>query len=102
VSVSVQCEKPATLHTHTSHLPLLRFPVRLVATATLAELGKLQTASGRLLVLGRCVVALFALGALQCHDFPHFLILSDSGWCRFLSETPDLPDLFSVSVKWGV
>ena len=52
----------------------------LVATATLAELLEFQTASGRLLVLGRCVVALFALGALQCHDFPHLRILTDSVW----------------------
>ena len=50
----------------------------LVATATLAELLELQTASGRLLVLGRCVVAFLALGALQCHDFPHLRILTDS------------------------
>ena len=50
----------------------------LVATAALAELLELETASGRLLVLGGCVVALLALGALQCHDFPHLRILTDS------------------------
>jgi hypothetical protein len=49
-----------------------------MATAALAELLELKTARGRLLVLGRCVVALFALGALQCHDFPHLRILTDS------------------------
>jgi hypothetical protein len=57
---------------------LLRFPVLLVAAATLAELLELETASGRLLVLGGGVVALFALGALQCDVFPHGLILTDT------------------------
>jgi hypothetical protein len=64
---------------------LLRFPVLLVAAATLAELLELETASGRLLVLGGGVVALFALGALQCHDFPHLRILTDSA---FLCSAP--------------
>ncbi len=50
----------------------------LVATAALAELLELQTAGGRLLVLRRCVIALLAFGALQCHDFPHLRILTDS------------------------
>jgi hypothetical protein len=52
--------------------------VVLVAAATLAELAELETTSGRLLVLGGGVVALFALGALQCDDFPHLIILTDS------------------------
>jgi hypothetical protein len=52
--------------------------VLLVATAALAKFLELKTASGRLLVLGGCVVALLALGALQCHDFPHLRILTDS------------------------
>ena len=47
----------------------------MVLAAALAELRELQTASGRLLVLRRGVVALLALRALQCDDFPHFLIL---------------------------
>jgi hypothetical protein len=51
--------------------------VLLVAAATLAELAELETASGRLLVLGGGVVALFALSALQCDDFPHLSILTD-------------------------
>ena len=67
-----------------------------MATATLAELGKLQTASGRLLVLGRCVVALFALGALQCHDFPHLLILSDPAFYRSLEPNARSSQIFSV------
>jgi hypothetical protein len=54
--------------------------VLLVATAALAKFLELKTASGRLLVLGGCVVALLALGALQCHDFPHLRILTDSVW----------------------
>jgi hypothetical protein len=54
-----------------------------VAAAALAELRELKTADGRLLVLRRSVVALLALGALQCHDFPHFLILSDLAVHRF-------------------
>src|ERR1700719_3833503 len=59
-------------------MALLRFPVLPVAAAALAELLELETAGGRLLVLRRCVVALLALGALQCHDFPHLRILTDS------------------------
>jgi hypothetical protein len=54
---------------------LLRFLVRLVLAATIAELLELQTARGRLLVLGRRVVPLFALSALQCDNFPHLKIL---------------------------
>jgi hypothetical protein len=53
-----------------------------MAAATLAKLGELETAGGRLLVLGGGVVALFALGALQCHDFPHLRILTDSAFLR--------------------
>jgi hypothetical protein len=39
--------------------------------ATVTELLELQTASGRLFVLGRRVIPLLALRALQCDDFPH-------------------------------
>jgi hypothetical protein len=56
---------------------LLGFLVRLVLAAAITELLELQTASGRLLVLRRRVVALLALGALQCNDFPHTAILTD-------------------------
>jgi hypothetical protein len=49
-----------------------------VATAALAELCKLQTARGSLLVLGRGVVTFLALRALQCDDFAHLRILTDS------------------------
>jgi hypothetical protein len=54
---------------------LLRFLVRLVLAAAITELFELQAASGRLLVLGRRVVPLLALRALQCNDFPHPQIL---------------------------
>jgi hypothetical protein len=47
----------------------------MVLAAAIAELGELEAASGRLLVLGGRVIALFALSALQCDDFPHVLIL---------------------------
>jgi hypothetical protein len=45
--------------------------MRLMLAAAVAELLELQTARGRLLVLRRRVVPLFALGALQYYDFPH-------------------------------
>jgi hypothetical protein len=47
--------------------------VRLVLTAAITELLELETPSGRLFVLRRRVVALLALGALQCDNFPHLL-----------------------------
>jgi hypothetical protein len=47
----------------------------MVLAAAITELGELETAGGRLLVLGGGVIALFALSALQCDDFPHLLIL---------------------------
>ena len=42
-----------------------------VLTAELAELRKLQTARGRLLVLGGRVVPVLALRTLQRNDFAH-------------------------------
>jgi hypothetical protein len=48
-----------------------------VLAAGIAELRELQAASGRLLVLRRRVVPVLALGALQCNDFAHLLILTD-------------------------
>jgi hypothetical protein len=51
--------------------------VRLVLAAAVTKLLELETARGRLFVLRRRVVALFALGALQCNDFPHAAILTD-------------------------
>jgi hypothetical protein len=46
--------------------------VRLVLAAAVTKLLELQTAGGRLLVLGRRVIPLLALSALQCNNFPHF------------------------------
>jgi hypothetical protein len=40
--------------------------------ATRAELAELKTAGGRLLVLGRRVVPLFAFRALQGYNLTHF------------------------------
>jgi hypothetical protein len=54
--------------------------VRLVLAAAVTELLELQTAGGRLLVLRRRVIPLLALNTLQCHNFPHFKILSA---CQF-------------------
>jgi hypothetical protein len=45
--------------------------VRLVLAAAVTELLELQTARGRLFVLRRRVIPFLALGALQCHNFPH-------------------------------
>jgi hypothetical protein len=46
--------------------------VDLVLAAAVTELLELETAGGRLFVLGGGVVPLLALGALQCDNFPHF------------------------------
>src|SRR5436305_712332 len=81
--------KRSQLQATGSELPaaLLRFLVRLVLAAAGTELLELETAGGRLLVLRRRVVPLLALSALQCDDFPHLLILTDSGLRRlFASE----------------
>jgi hypothetical protein len=48
-----------------------------VLAAAITELLELEAASGRLFVLRRRVVALFALSALQCNNFPHLFILPD-------------------------
>jgi hypothetical protein len=65
-----------------------------VLAAAVTELLELETASGRLLVLRRRVVPLFAIRALQCDDFAHLPILPhwfkpafamDSGFRRLLS-----------------
>lgn len=61
---------------------LLRFFVRRVLAATITELAELKTAGGRLLVLGRRVIALFALIALQRNNFPH--LLNPTFFCLFV------------------
>jgi hypothetical protein len=50
---------------------LLGFLVRRVLTARVAELLELQTTGRGLLVLGRRVVAVLAIGALKGDDFAH-------------------------------
>jgi hypothetical protein len=59
---------------------LLRFPVRLVLPAIVAELLELEAARGRLLVLRRRIIPVLALSALQCDYFPHVSILTDSAF----------------------
>jgi hypothetical protein len=51
------------LHSHDSGLFILS--VYAVATAAIAELLKLKPSRRVLFILGRCIVALFALSALQ-------------------------------------
>jgi hypothetical protein len=48
-----------------------------VLAAAITELLELEAASGRLFVLRRRVIALFALATLQCDNFTHLLILPD-------------------------
>jgi hypothetical protein len=48
-----------------------------VLAAGIAELRELEAAGGRLLVLCRRVVPVFALRALQCNNFAHLSILTD-------------------------
>jgi hypothetical protein len=56
---------------------LLRFLVIRVLAAGIAELREFEAACGRLLVLRRRVVPVFAIGALQCNNFAHLFILTD-------------------------
>ena len=56
--------------------------------AAVTELLELETAGGRLLVLRRRVVPLLAHSALQCHNFPHLLILTDSELRRLFARKP--------------
>ena len=65
--------------------------MRGVPAAAITELLELEAAGGRLFVLRRRVIALFALATLQCDNFTHLLILPDfgefqahnfSGFCR--------------------
>jgi hypothetical protein len=58
--------------------------MRRMLAAAVAEFRELETARGRLLVLRRRVVPLFAVSALQRHDFTHdsfsFKVASHLGW----------------------
>jgi hypothetical protein len=58
---------------------LFHFLVRSVLPARIAKLLRLQTIGVLLLILCRCVVAVFAIPALQRNGFPHaFVSLPDS------------------------
>jgi hypothetical protein len=48
-----------------------------VLAAGIAELRELEAAGGRLLVLRRGVIPVFAIGTLQCNNFAHLFILTD-------------------------
>jgi hypothetical protein len=54
---------------------LLGLFVRRVLAARVAKLFELKTARGGLLVLGRRVVAVLTIGALEGDDFAHCLLL---------------------------
>src|SRR5580692_2436035 len=75
---------------------LLRFLVRLVLAATVTKLLELQTARGRLLVLRRRVIPFLALSALQCHNFPHLLILTEFQLTDYREQPTDLTPSLSV------
>jgi hypothetical protein len=67
---------------------LLHFLVRRLFAARVAELLRFHPLGVLLLVLRRCVVAIFAIAALQRNDFAHDLI--PFSWCvrRFAAEKP--------------
>src|SRR5947209_5743646 len=58
---------------------LLGFLVRRMLAAGVAKLLELETASRGLLVLGRRVVTVLAVRALERDDFAHFVVLLLSG-----------------------
>jgi hypothetical protein len=58
-------------------MELLGFFVGSMLPATFAELRELEAARGRLLILGRRVIPLFAIRTLQSNDFTHSFILTD-------------------------
>jgi hypothetical protein len=66
--------------------------VRLVLAAAVTELLELQTARGRLFVLGGCVIPLLALRALQRNNFPHFLNPSSVQWSVVSGQFLLIPD----------
>ena len=66
----------ATCASYPNRRSLLRLFVVRVLAAGVTELGELEATGGRLLVLGRRVVPVLALGALQCNYFAHLFILS--------------------------
>jgi hypothetical protein len=68
--------------------------MRSVLPALATELTELQTLCSRLLVLGRRVVPVFALTALQLNNFPWHKNLSLSSWATAtFAEAKDLGGL---------
>ena len=65
--------------------------MRRVLTALPAKLAELQPVRGRLPVLGRGVVLVFARGALQLNNFP---------WHHFFLVVPSLRDSDSFSLAY--
>jgi hypothetical protein len=64
--------------------------------AGVAELRELKPAGGRLLVLGRGVVPVLAIRALQCNDLAHCdkspsKVASHLGWQAAVRNIPDTP-----------
>jgi hypothetical protein len=80
---------------------LLRFLVIRVLAAGIAELREFEAACGRLLILRRRVVPVFAIGALQCNNFAHLFILTDFTEIHTSPQNPflwniDLPEQASL------
>jgi hypothetical protein len=67
---------------------LLGFFVCSVLPAAFAEFLELETAGGRLLVLRRRVVPLFAIRTLKSDDFTHIFILTDLAVLHALEIVP--------------
>jgi hypothetical protein len=59
-----------------------------VLAAGIAELRELKAARGRLLVLRRGVIPVFAIRALQCDNFAHLFILTDFAEIRSAPQNP--------------
>ena len=68
---------------------LFRFLVRRVLAAEFAKLAVLKTAGCRLFVLGRRVVTVLAIAALQSNDFSHDPISHSPT----LAESVPIPEL---------
>jgi hypothetical protein len=67
---------------------LLNFFMRRVLTAPTAELFQFQTVGCRFAVLGRRIVPLFAITALQGNNFSGHCSLQTSSWLLALSFWP--------------
>src|SRR6266436_462134 len=79
------------------NVKLLHFLVCRLFAARIAELLRLQPLGVLLLVFRRCVVAVFAIPALQRNDFAHRLILSRSARYSMISVTAPAPTVWPPS-----